>query len=102
MNNISTNGVSKIFNIKEKIACITLDFEMDYGDRIGEFNILDENEKDIFNLAELFSDLNIPVSTFITTDILINYPKSIKIIKMLVFKKNTHNLIQGKLILKRG
>ena len=91
MNNISTNGVSKIFNIKEKIACITLDFEMDYGDRIGEFNILDENEKDIFNLAELFSDLNIPVSTFITTDILINYPKSIKIIKMLAKDYHCHS-----------
>ena len=33
------NSISRIFNEKERLACITLDFELDYGDRIGAFNI---------------------------------------------------------------
>ena len=38
----SMNGISKIFDAKEKLACITLDFELDYGDRTEEFNIIED------------------------------------------------------------
>jgi hypothetical protein len=64
------NNISRIFNEKERLACITLDFELDYGDRIGAFNIIEEDQS-LFDLAKLFSDLHIPVSAFIRTDILI-------------------------------
>lgn len=82
--------MSKLFTINERLACITLDFEMDYGDRIEEFNLLD-NEKELFDLARLYSDLGIPVSTFIRTDILINYPKSLDIIKMIATDYHSHS-----------
>jgi hypothetical protein len=77
------NKISRIFDVKEKLACITLDFETDYGDRLGEFNILEKSEKDLIGLAEMFSRLDIPVSAFIRTDILTNYPKSSNVLKLL-------------------
>jgi hypothetical protein len=85
------NNVSKILNVNEKLACITLDFELDYGDRIGEFNILEDNEKDLFDLATLFSDFDIPISTFIRTDILTNYPKSLDVIKKIAKDYHCHS-----------
>lgn len=84
------NKVSKIFNIDEKLVCITLDFEMDYGDRIGEFNILND-EKGLSELGELFSDLDVPVSAFIRTDVLMNYPKTLDIIRMLASDYHCHS-----------
>ena len=33
----------KVYKSDRKLACITLDYEKDYGDRINEFNILDQN-----------------------------------------------------------
>ena len=84
------NLVSNIYDIKEKMACITLDFEMDYGHRVGEFNIL-HKKKDLNELANLFSDLDIPVSTFIRTDLLINYPSCIEIIKKIAKDYHAHS-----------
>ena len=73
-------NIKKNIKIEEKLACITLDFEKDYGGRIGESNLLD-NENELYKLKTLFFDMNIPISIFITTDILINYPKSLDFIK---------------------
>ena len=84
-------NISKVFNIKEKLACITLDFEMDYGDRIGEFNILKFNKKEIFNLAKLFSNLSIPISAFVRTDILINYSESLDVIEKIAKDYHSHS-----------
>ena len=59
----------------EKLACITIDIELDYGDRTGEFNILQETHKELLQLAKQFKELNIPISLFICTNLLIKYPK---------------------------
>lgn len=84
------NSISRILNEKERLACITLDFELDYGDRTGAFNIIEEDQS-LLDLAKLFSDLHIPVSTFIRTDILINYPNSLEIIKTLAKDYHCHS-----------
>lgn len=84
------NAVSKVFKIKEKFACITLDFEMDYGDRTEMFNIL-EDKKGLAELAELFRDLDIPISTFIRTDILTKYPQSLEVIKDIASDYHCHS-----------
>lgn len=84
-------NISKVFNIKEKLACITLDFEMDYGDRINDFNILKFNEKEIFNLAKVFLDLDIPISAFIRTDLLTNYSKSLDVIEKIAKDYHSHS-----------
>ncbi len=47
------DNISKIFNVKEKLACITLDFEMDYGNRVEELNIL-SNEWELSDLSRMF------------------------------------------------
>lgn len=84
------NNYRKILNQDQKLACITLDFELDYGDRVNEFNILEEDQS-ILQLSKLFSDLNTPVSTFIRTDTLLDYPKSIEIIKLLSNDYHCHS-----------
>jgi peptidoglycan/xylan/chitin deacetylase (PgdA/CDA1 family) len=83
--------IAKVFDIKEKLACITLDFEKDYDDFIGEFNILKSNKKDILKLKNLNKKLKIPLSTFIRTDILIDHPQSIPIIKELAQDFHSHS-----------
>ena len=84
------NNIAKILKQGQKLACITLDFELDYGDRVDEFNILEE-EQSILQLSKLFADLNTPVSTFIRTDTLLNYPSSIEIIKLLSNDYHCHS-----------
>ena len=84
------NDVSKILDVNRKYACITLDFETDYGDRIEEFNILD-NERDLLDITKLFVDLGIPISTFIRTDTLIHYPKSLDIITRIAKDYHCHS-----------
>ena len=73
--------MEKLIKVK-KIACITLDFEKDYGDRIGEFNIL--SNKEITELAQFLQELQIPLSLFITTNVLEKYPSSLKLQNLLV------------------
>ena len=40
-------NISRILFEKEKLACITLDFELDYGDRTEEFNIIERLKRNI-------------------------------------------------------
>lgn len=82
--------MSKFFEVEKKLACVTLDFELDYGDRVNQFNIINKKEK-LQELADLFSRMGIPVSTFIRTDILTNYPQSIKIIRRLSEDYHSHS-----------
>ena len=56
--------------LNKKYACITLDFEEDYGDRVNEFNIYKNSFDKIEELKSLYDSLEIPVSAFITTNIL--------------------------------
>jgi peptidoglycan/xylan/chitin deacetylase (PgdA/CDA1 family) len=56
--------------LNKKYACITLDFEEDYGDRVNEFNIYKDSFDKIEELKSLYDSLEVPVSAFITTNIL--------------------------------
>lgn len=69
--------------IQKKIACITLDYELDYGDRTNEFNILNDNYDQIENLSTVFSECDTPVSTFIRTDMFEHHIKSIDALKLI-------------------
>lgn len=84
------NGISRILQEKEKLACITLDFELDYGDRTGAFDIL-EDDAHLAELSTLFSDLDTPVSAFIRTDILIHYPRALAVVKALARDFHGHS-----------
>jgi peptidoglycan/xylan/chitin deacetylase (PgdA/CDA1 family) len=88
---MKSSKIARLFNIKEKLACITLDFEKDYDDFIGEFNILHSNKKDISKLINLNKKLKIPLSTFIRTDILVDHPESIPILKELAQDFHSHS-----------
>jgi peptidoglycan/xylan/chitin deacetylase (PgdA/CDA1 family) len=57
-----------------KLACITLDFEQDYGWRVQQFNILGDNQAELTELGALFHSLNLPVSAFVVTHLLQDYP----------------------------
>lgn len=82
--------VSKVLDVQDKLACITLDFERDYGDRIGEFNIL-RDEKGISQLARLFDALQAPVSAFVQTELLTAYPACERVIRMLAGDYHAHS-----------
>jgi len=68
----------KVYKSDKKLACITLDYEKDYGYRINEFNILDQNVE-LDGLVNLFKKLNIPLSLFVTTNIFEDYPSSFEL-----------------------
>ena len=84
------NAISKIFTLKEKLCCVTLDFEMDYGDRVGEFNIINNNAE-LAELGSCFSGLKVPVSTFIRTDLLSRYPKTLELIQKIAGDYHCHS-----------
>ena len=65
----------------QRIACISLDFELDYGSRIGQFNILQEQREEIGRLGDLFISLNVPVSSFVVTQVLQDYPEAMAALK---------------------
>ena len=81
--------MEKTYKSKKKIACITLDFEKDYGDRIGEFNIL--SNKEITELAQFLQELQIPLSLFITTNVLEKYPSSFEVAKSIGKDFHSHS-----------
>ena len=67
--------MEKTYLTNKKLACITLDYEKDYGDRIGEFNIIDQSVE-LNGLKDLFNKLDIPVSLFVTTNLLEDFSDS--------------------------
>jgi peptidoglycan/xylan/chitin deacetylase (PgdA/CDA1 family) len=83
--------VAEVLAPERKLACITLDFETDYGDRIGgAFHILDEKEK-LAELARLYRDLDVPVSAFIRTDLLERHPRSVDLVRELAEDLHCHS-----------
>lgn len=84
------NEVSREIIQNKKIACITIDIERDYGDRIEEFNIL-ENKEELANLGDLYRSLETPVSAFITTDMLLEYPEMSALLKSLTNDYHCHS-----------
>jgi peptidoglycan/xylan/chitin deacetylase (PgdA/CDA1 family) len=77
--------------LNKKYACITLDFEEDYGDRVNEFNIYSDSQYKIEELKYLYDKLDVPVSTFITTNILDKNDKTIELIKWLANDYHCHS-----------
>ncbi len=76
---------------KQKLACITLDFELDYGDRVNRFGILAENKGEVASFIELLKSENIPLSGFIRTDMFEKYPGSIELCKNLFTDMHGHS-----------
>jgi peptidoglycan/xylan/chitin deacetylase (PgdA/CDA1 family) len=68
--------VTRVFDVQEKLACMTLDFEEDYDDFIGAFNVLTAHEPEVMQLAQTFHALETPLSVFVRTDLLERYPRS--------------------------
>jgi hypothetical protein len=77
--------------LSKKYACITLDVEEDYGDRVNEFNIYKDSVDKIEELKSLYDMLNVPVSAFITTNILEKDNKTIELIKWLAKDYHCHS-----------
>ena len=84
--------------LDKKYACITLDVEEDYGDRVNEFNIYKDSIDNIEELKSLYDKLNVQVSVFITTNILDKDNKTVELIRWLAkdhhchcHSHNTHN-----------
>ena len=67
--------------LNKKYACITLDVEEDYGDRVNEFNIYKDSIDKIEELKSLYDTLNVPVSAFITTNLLDKYNNMAELVK---------------------
>lgn len=78
--------------ISDRLACITLDYETDYGDRIGgACNILDSSRKEIDELANTLKELDVPMSAFIRTDMLENHACSLEVVKQLACDFHCHS-----------
>lgn len=85
------NRIDRIPTAQERIACVTLDFELDYGDRLEEFNILENCGEEIRWLMELVVRLGVPVSAFVRTDILARYPRSVDMLRTLAGDFHSHS-----------
>jgi peptidoglycan/xylan/chitin deacetylase (PgdA/CDA1 family) len=76
----------------EKLACVTIDFETDYGDRVGgAFNILHGCRPQIHELASLYAELRVPVSAFVRTDLLTTHPACLDVLPALACDLHCHS-----------
>ncbi len=78
-------------SLNKKYACITLDVEEDYGDRVNEFNIYKDSFDKIEELKSLYNTLEVPVSAFITTNILDKDDKMAELVKWLANDYHCHS-----------
>jgi len=85
-----SESIKQIFDLKERLACITLDFERDYGDRTGEFNILNDKTA-LESLASCFRESGVPVSAFIATALLDEYRGSFSLVKNIAQDYHCHS-----------
>ncbi len=77
--------------LNKKYACITLDVEEDYGDRVNEFNIYKDSLDKIKELKSLYDTLEVPVSAFITTSLLDKNDKMTELVKWLANDYHCHS-----------
>ena len=85
------SDVARVLRAGERLACVTLDFELDYGDRIGAFNILRDDAERIEALAALCRQLATPVSAFVPTSVLERYPASLELLRLLADDVHAHS-----------
>jgi peptidoglycan/xylan/chitin deacetylase (PgdA/CDA1 family) len=88
---VAGQAVGLALPTKGRWACMTLDFEQDYGARIGEFNILTKHRGRVSELAAIFRDLGVPVSAFVQTDLLERYPYSLTVLQDLAGDFHVHS-----------
>ena len=81
----------RLLPLDRKVACVTLDYETDYGDRIGAFNILRHHREEIDRLAERFAELEVPVSAFIRTDLLDEEPGALGAVRSFATDFHCHS-----------
>jgi peptidoglycan/xylan/chitin deacetylase (PgdA/CDA1 family) len=74
-----------------KLACLTLDFERDYGWRTGQFNIWEQQRPQLEALGELIQRLQAPISAFITTEVLQSYPDTVPWLRQYVADYHGHS-----------
>ena len=77
--------------LNKKYACLTLDIEEDYGDRVKECNIYKDSFEKIEELKSLYDSLKVPVSAFITTNILDKNENMTELIKWLANDYHCHS-----------
>jgi len=87
---MTVDNIKKILHPQERVACVTLDFESDYGGRANQFSILDLKDE-IDGLAGMFKRLNVPLTAFIQTDLLDNYASSKEAIEKLAVDFHCHS-----------
>jgi peptidoglycan/xylan/chitin deacetylase (PgdA/CDA1 family) len=88
----SVAQIVRTIPLADRLACITLDYETDYGDRIGgACNILDSSRKEIDELAATLKELDVPMSAFIRTDILENHARALEVVKQLACDFHCHS-----------
>jgi peptidoglycan/xylan/chitin deacetylase (PgdA/CDA1 family) len=83
-------SIANVLSAEDKLACMTLDYEMDYGDRIDACNIFQDAQQ-LDALEQMFSRLQVPISAFIRTDLLSRYPESYGLIKRLAQDYHCHS-----------
>ena len=83
--------IAETITPRRKLACLTIDFETDYGARLGKtFNILSE-EQQLASLSALYRELEVPVSAFIRTDLLLDHPSALPLVKELANDFHSHS-----------
>ena len=88
---VSKADVATALPVREKLACITLDFELDYGGRVGRFGIYEDDSGQLRELGELYRSLSIPVSAFVQTSLLEDYPGSLECVQSLADDFHSHS-----------
>lgn len=75
---------------REKLACFTLDFELDYGGRLNTFETLKQDKKHE-ELVQFLKDENIPVSAFVQTKALNDHPEALSVLKNIACDFHSHS-----------
>ena len=73
-----------------RYACFTLDYELDYGGRLRQFDTLKQRRQHE-ELARFLHDESIPLSAFIQTQTLKDYPESETVIRSLASDFHSHS-----------
>jgi len=84
------DNISKILNTTDRLACITIDVEMDYGSRTGEFNILNDDSQ-LRSLKQTIAQHNVPITAFITTDLIEKFPRTLSLIRDIACDFHSHS-----------
>jgi hypothetical protein len=73
-----------------KIACFTLDLELDYGVRTGKFNI-PTHDDELQDFQRSLRREGIPLSLFVVTSLLDRFPESLRIARLLGSDWHSHS-----------